>query len=114
MLSVQSYTMGNNRPSSGCFSALDNRPLFQPQLSITIQTKWNQFSRMKKKLAPPRAVTFRRTPSATAAKLLIEAEIEELFAVVEKKEQKRFLDKFIRKRPCLYFGCWRANQRFVL
>ncbi|MFS7922882.1 hypothetical protein Hanom_Chr03g00254231 [Helianthus anomalus] len=93
MLYVQSYTMSNNRPSSGCFSASDNPPLFQPRLPITIQTKWNQFSRMKKKLAPPRAVTFHRKRLATTAKLLIEAEIEEFFAVVESKEQKRFLDK---------------------
>ncbi|KAF5760369.1 putative cyclin-dependent kinase inhibitor [Helianthus annuus] len=51
------------------------------------------FSRMKKK-PPPRAVTCRRKPLATAAKLPTAMEIEEFFAVAEKKEQKRFSDKY--------------------
>ncbi|KAM0062066.1 putative cyclin-dependent kinase inhibitor, plant [Helianthus debilis subsp. tardiflorus] len=50
------------------------------------------FSRMKKK-PPPQAVTCRRKPLASAAKLPTAVEIEEFFTVAEKKQQKRFSDK---------------------
>ncbi|KAI7734928.1 hypothetical protein M8C21_010364, partial [Ambrosia artemisiifolia] len=56
--------------------------------------KMESFSSMKQKPAPPRVVTSRRKPPSTSAKLPTAAEIEEFFSLAEKKEQKRFSDKY--------------------